>query len=228
MSGDASAVQRQLLAGRQRLPGEDVEHGRGVDRQCDPGERGAPLPAPPVDRTGTDTTAAVTRSAPRSPPLDRANSCRRRGRLCPPDPRRSRRSPDQATPDLRSTDGWPARRPTDGDRPLRSRVLARAPRRTARGRSPRCGEHDPCAFFDEAEFDRRSRKGPGYWALTRYDDVWHGQPQPAACSAPARASNIADLPDRDRRVLRLDDHHGRSPPRPAALASSPRASRPRW
>jgi len=50
----------------------------------------------------------------------------------------------------------------------------------------------PVRFFEEGEFPPIP-KGPGYFALTRYDDIWHVSRNPALfCSG--NGSNIADLP----------------------------------
>jgi cytochrome P450 len=50
----------------------------------------------------------------------------------------------------------------------------------------------PIRFFEEQEFPPFP-KGPGYYALTRYDDVWQASRNPAVfCSG--SGSNIADLP----------------------------------
>jgi cytochrome P450 len=53
---------------------------------------------------------------------------------------------------------------------------------------------DPVRFFDEWEFPGVPfPKGPGYYALTRHDDVWHVSRNPHLfCSS--RGANIPDLP----------------------------------
>ena len=53
-------------------------------------------------------------------------------------------------------------------------------------------ERAPVHFFDEMEFPPFP-KGPGYFALTRHEDVWHASRNPSLfCSG--MGSNIADLP----------------------------------
>ena len=50
----------------------------------------------------------------------------------------------------------------------------------------------PVRFFAEAEY-QPFPAGPGYWALTRYDDVWAVSRKPQLfCSG--RGTNIPDLP----------------------------------
>ncbi len=50
----------------------------------------------------------------------------------------------------------------------------------------------PITFFEEAELPPFP-KGPGYYALTRFDDIWHVSRNPALfCSG--NGSNIGDLP----------------------------------
>ncbi|MGD9704461.1 MAG: cytochrome P450 [Acidimicrobiia bacterium] len=50
----------------------------------------------------------------------------------------------------------------------------------------------PVTFFEEAEIPSFP-KGPGYWALTRFDDVWHASRNPQLfCSS--KGTNIPDLP----------------------------------
>ncbi len=52
---------------------------------------------------------------------------------------------------------------------------------------------DPVRFFDEWEFDGPLPRGPGYWALTRHDDIWHVSRNPQLfCSS--KGTNIGDLP----------------------------------
>jgi cytochrome P450 len=54
---------------------------------------------------------------------------------------------------------------------------------------------DPIRFFPEPiPLDPAIPQGPGYWALTRYDDVWHASRNPELfCSG--KGSNIGDLPE---------------------------------
>jgi cytochrome P450 len=53
-------------------------------------------------------------------------------------------------------------------------------------------EHAPIRFFEEPEYDLFP-KGPGYYALTRYEDVWHVSRNPQLfCSG--QGSNIGDMP----------------------------------
>jgi cytochrome P450 len=50
----------------------------------------------------------------------------------------------------------------------------------------------PVKFFSELPFEAFPA-GPGYWALTRYDDIWHASRNPQLfCSG--KGSNIPDLP----------------------------------
>jgi len=50
----------------------------------------------------------------------------------------------------------------------------------------------PVHFFPEMAFEGFPQ-GPGYWALTRFDDIWHASRNPQLfCSG--KGSNIADLP----------------------------------
>ena len=50
----------------------------------------------------------------------------------------------------------------------------------------------PIAFFAEPEFEQMPR-GPGYWALTRYDDVWTASRRPDVFTS-GRGVNIGDMP----------------------------------
>ena len=65
---------------------------------------------------------------------------------------------------------------------------------TATRRSERCATQTSCRFFDEWEFeDIPFPKGPGYWAVTRYDDVWPASRNPQLfCSG--QGVNIGDMP----------------------------------
>lgn len=51
----------------------------------------------------------------------------------------------------------------------------------------------PIAFFEEPQFDENLPAGPGYWALTRYDDVWHVSRHPDVFQS-GKGVNIPDLP----------------------------------
>ncbi len=52
----------------------------------------------------------------------------------------------------------------------------------------------PMAFFDEWKYeDPRMPHGPGYWSLTRHDDIWHVSRHPELfCSG--QGTNIGDMP----------------------------------
>jgi cytochrome P450 len=50
----------------------------------------------------------------------------------------------------------------------------------------------PISFFTEPEFDQIPR-GPGYWALTRYDDVWTASRRPDVFVS-GKGVNIGDMP----------------------------------
>ena len=83
----------------------------------------------------------------------------------------------------------------------------------------------PVQFFEEVEFPPFA-KGPGYFAITRYEDVWMASRNPQLfCSRPGHGHRRHAA--RDRRVLRLDDQHGRPAATSACARSCPRASRPR-
>ena len=66
----------------------------------------------------------------------------------------------------------------------------------------------PISFQPEPEYEAPIPPGPGFWALTRHADIWAASRNPDLFQS-GRGSNIGDMPDRDRRVLRLDDQHGR-------------------
>jgi cytochrome P450 len=51
----------------------------------------------------------------------------------------------------------------------------------------------PIAFFDEMVFDENATPGPGYWALTRYEDVWRVSRHPDIFQS-GKGVNIPDLP----------------------------------
>ena len=53
----------------------------------------------------------------------------------------------------------------------------------------------PVTFFPEREFPPLPA-GPGYWSLTRYDDIWHGEPQPPAVLLGAAAPTSPTCPSR--------------------------------
>ena len=80
----------------------------------------------------------------------------------------------------------------------------RAPHRLLRGARDRGRDHVP--------FPR----GPGYYAITRYADVVEMSRHPELFCSGQSATIIFDMPPGAPRVLRLDDQHGRPPPRPAA------------
>src|SRR5215469_16181559 len=50
----------------------------------------------------------------------------------------------------------------------------------------------PVRFFEEAEFPGFP-KGPGYWALTRYEDIVEASRRPEVFRS-GRGTNITDLP----------------------------------
>ena len=231
--GHPGAVEGQLLTGGQVRAGQHVEGRDRVDGDRDPGEAGPPLPASPVDRTGDRhrghrhrarlphaVTERLSRAhdgesaAARPAPQRSAHACS--GSRRSPRPRLPRapcRSPASATrpgvrcapwlapststtsPSTRSTSPIPS----SGSRPGRG---GRAP-------SPTLRRESPIHFFEEAEFPAFP-KGPGYYAVTRYDDVWHASRNPQLFCSSRGGVNIGDMPERDRRVLRVDDRHGRS------------------
>ena len=52
----------------------------------------------------------------------------------------------------------------------------------------------PVAFFEEPEYSVANLPpGPGYWALTKFDDVWHASRHPDTFSS-AQGVNIGDMP----------------------------------
>ena len=50
----------------------------------------------------------------------------------------------------------------------------------------------PVSFFEEAVFTDMPQ-GPGYWAVTRYDDIWHASRHPEIFTS-GHGVNIGDLP----------------------------------
>src|SRR4051794_33180758 len=53
----------------------------------------------------------------------------------------------------------------------------------------------PVKFFDEPEVAvPGAARGPGFWALTRYDDVWSASRKPGVFSS-AAGTSIIDTPD---------------------------------
>jgi cytochrome P450 len=69
-----------------------------------------------------------------------------------------------------------------------------APRDYREGAFKTLRDESPITFFDEWDFPESPfPKGPGYWALTRHDDIWHVSRNPQQfCSG--NGSNIGDLP----------------------------------
>ena len=57
----------------------------------------------------------------------------------------------------------------------------------------RLREHEPVPFFPEPTFGMLP-PGPGYWALTRFDDVVEASRTPKVFTSGAGATNITDLP----------------------------------
>ncbi|MFM7044187.1 MAG: cytochrome P450 [Ilumatobacteraceae bacterium] len=70
----------------------------------------------------------------------------------------------------------------------------RGPREIREGAFKALRDQQPMSFWDEWEFENSPfPKGPGYWALTRHDDIWHVSRNPQVfCSG--RGTNIGDLP----------------------------------
>ena len=65
---------------------------------------------------------------------------------------------------------------------------------TGTARSTRCASRRAGQFFDEWEFDDSPfPKGPGYWAVTRYDDVWDASRNPQLFFS-GQGVNIGDMP----------------------------------
>ncbi len=69
-----------------------------------------------------------------------------------------------------------------------------APRDFREGAFHALRTQDPVRFYEEFDFPESPfPKGPGYWALTKYDDVWFASRNPQLfCSG--QGSNIGDLP----------------------------------
>ena len=66
-----------------------------------------------------------------------------------------------------------------------------APREYRESAFAKLRKEEPIRFFEEMEFTFVP-KGPGYFALTRHDDIWHASRNPQLfCSG--KGSNIADL-----------------------------------
>ena len=66
-----------------------------------------------------------------------------------------------------------------------------APREYRESAFAKLRNEEPIRFFEEMEFSFVP-KGPGYFALTRHDDIWHASRNPQLfCSG--KGSNIADL-----------------------------------
>src|SRR5438552_16785700 len=51
----------------------------------------------------------------------------------------------------------------------------------------------PVSFQKELLYGEMQEPGPGYWAITRYDDVWHASRQPELFQS-GKGVNIGDLP----------------------------------
>jgi cytochrome P450 len=68
------------------------------------------------------------------------------------------------------------------------------PRHEREGAFKTLRDEAPVRFFHELQFEGSPiPPGPGYWALTRYEDIWQASRNPQLfCSG--RGSNIADLP----------------------------------
>ncbi len=74
---------------------------------------------------------------------------------------------------------------------LSSREFWSAPRDYRESAFAKLRNEEPIRFFEEMEFSFVP-KGPGYFALTRHDDIWHVSRNPQLfCSG--KGSNIADL-----------------------------------
>jgi len=69
-----------------------------------------------------------------------------------------------------------------------------APREFREGAFRTLRREQPISFWEEWEFlDSPVPRGPGYWALTSHDDVWHVSRNPQLFQS-GRGVNIADLP----------------------------------
>ena len=116
---------------------------------------------------------------------------------------------------------------SDADIDLSDALLDQA-RPSGSGRSSCCAASDTPAFFAEPEICLGRPPGPGYYALVRHADILEASRNPEVfCSGPGRRDQHPGHARGVRRVLRLDDQHGR----PAARAPAPdrlaRPSRPR-
>jgi cytochrome P450 len=67
-----------------------------------------------------------------------------------------------------------------------------APREYREGAFRTLRNEAPVRFFEEREYERFP-KGPGYWALTKYDDIWHVSRNPNLFIS-GRGVNIGDMP----------------------------------
>ena len=69
-----------------------------------------------------------------------------------------------------------------------------APREVREGAFHTLRTQQPISYWEEFEFaDAQFPRGPGYWALTRHDDIWHVSRNPELfCSG--RGTNIGDMP----------------------------------
>ena len=136
--------------------------------------------------------------------------------------RRSDRRVAELRPWRRPSSPAPTSRSTRSTSPTRS--SGPCPRRSARAPSPPCGPRRPISFHEERDFVVFPQ-GPGYCALTRHADVLDASRQPELfCSGQGREHrrHAGRVP----RVLRLDDQHGRPPPRPPAPHRLPRLHAP--
>src|SRR5262245_55609485 len=69
-----------------------------------------------------------------------------------------------------------------------------APRDFREGAFKTLRDQRPVAFYEEYDFpDSPFPRGPGYWALTRHDDIWHAS-RNAQLFCSGRGSNIGDMP----------------------------------
>lgn len=68
------------------------------------------------------------------------------------------------------------------------------PRELREGAFKALRDQQPVSWWDEWEFPNSPfPKGPGYWSLTRHDDVWHVSRNPHLFIS-GRGSNIGDMP----------------------------------
>ncbi|HAP74541.1 MAG TPA: cytochrome P450 [Acidimicrobiaceae bacterium] len=69
-----------------------------------------------------------------------------------------------------------------------------APRDVREGAFATLRREQPVAWFDEWEFEGNPfPKGPGYWALSSHDDIWHVSRNPQLFSS-GKGVNIGDMP----------------------------------